>query len=62
MIERSRKHLLLERAERAEEIAFRSQHPSVQETMRSLAALYRDLARQVDTLAELKESAGSPSW
>jgi hypothetical protein len=56
-MECDRKNILIQRAEHAEQRARRVQEPCVKETMIALAELYRDLARQLQELAELKERA-----
>jgi hypothetical protein len=52
-----RKQLLLQWAERAEGKALRAKDPSVRDTFYTLAILYRDLAKQVAELEELKAKA-----
>jgi hypothetical protein len=56
-MEYDRGKILIQRAEHAEQSARRMQEPSVKETMIALAELYRDLARQLQELAELRERA-----
>jgi hypothetical protein len=56
-MEYDREKILIQRAEQAEQSARRMQEPSVKETMIALAELYRDLARQLKELAELRERA-----
>ena len=56
-MEYDREKILIQRAEHAEQSARRMQEPSVKETMRALAELYRELARQLQELAELRERA-----
>jgi hypothetical protein len=51
------KQILIQRAELAEELAGRMKNEYAKETMHALAWLYRDLARQVDKLAELQQKA-----
>jgi hypothetical protein len=45
---------LLKEADKAEAFADRSNEPSVKDTMLTLAALYRDLAIQIDELGNLR--------
>ena len=55
--EYDRGKMLIQRAEHAEQSARRMQGPSVKDTMIALAELYRELARQLQELAELRERA-----
>ena len=43
-----RKHALLERAKRVEEKAWREKNAQAQDLLRALAALYRDMAEELD--------------
>jgi hypothetical protein len=52
-----RKQMLIQRAEIAQRKAARMKDPDVKETMRALAVLYQNLARQVDELSFLRERA-----
>jgi hypothetical protein len=56
-MDRDQKQTLLEHAWRAEQSAVFMKEPIVRETMRAMAALYRDLATQIDELAEIKARA-----
>jgi hypothetical protein len=50
----SKKRRLLLRAEHAEKSAASVKEPGVKSTLEAMAALYRDLAKQVDELEEIK--------
>ena len=56
-MEYDRHETLIQRADHAEQSARRMQEPGVKETMFALAELYRELAKQLQELAELKERA-----
>ena len=56
-MEYDRQEIFIQRAELAEQGARRTKEPAVKETMIALAELYRDLARQLWELAELRERA-----
>jgi hypothetical protein len=56
-MEYDRQEILIQRAEHVEQSARRAQEPRAKETMIALAELYRDLARQLQELAELRERA-----
>ena len=56
-MEYDRRETLIQRAEHAEQRARRMQEPTVKDTMKALAELYRELAAQLRELAELKERA-----
>jgi hypothetical protein len=55
--EYDREEILIQRAELAEQSARRVQEPSVKDTMRALAELYRELAKQLQELEEFRERA-----
>ena len=55
--EYDRQETLIQRAEHAEQSAWRMQEPGVKETMKALAELYRELAKQLRELEELRERA-----
>jgi len=50
----ARKQQFLEAAERAEKHALVATEPMVKDTMLALAQLYRDLAKQIEELEELR--------
>jgi hypothetical protein len=54
-MEYDRQEILIQRAELAEEGARRTKEPAVRETLIAFAELYRDLARQIRELAELRQ-------
>jgi len=56
-MEYDRQEIFIQRAELAEQRARRTKEPFVKETLIGLAELYRDLARQIRELAELRERA-----
>ena len=56
-MEYDREKILIQRAEHAEQSARLMQEPCVKETMIALAELYRELAKQLQELAELRERA-----
>jgi hypothetical protein len=56
-MESDRKKILIQRAKHAKQTARRVQEPRVKDTMIALAELYRELATQLEELAELKERA-----
>jgi len=56
-MEYNREKILIQRAEHAEQRARRMQEPYIKDTMIALTELYRELARQLQELAELRERA-----
>ena len=56
-MEYDRQEILIQRAEHAEQSARQVHEPAVKETMIALAELYRELARQLQELAELRKRA-----
>jgi len=56
-MEYDRQEILIQRAEPAEQSARQAHEPAVKETMIALAELYRELARQLQELAELRKRA-----
>jgi hypothetical protein len=55
--QRFTKQKLLELAQNADQMASRMEEPLVQETLRELATLYADLAKQIDELDEIRKNA-----
>ena len=55
--EYDRQETLIQRAEHAEQSARQMQEPGVKETMKALAELYRELAKQLQELEEFRERA-----
>ena len=53
-VQYTKKQQFLEAAERAEKHALVATEPMVKDTMLALAQLYRDLAKQIEELEELR--------